>query len=113
VPFLTDAVRGALGLFAVSLIAGILANMAYVISDDWVRLIGEPITTVIGLAVMVRMWQVFPFDFGASSSWPGIARWLLGLAMAGTTTALVVQVSMMIRRAAGAPPRFGGRGTAQ
>jgi len=106
VPFLTGATREVLGLVAASLIAGMVANVVYLISDDWPRVIGEPITTAIGLAAMIRLWQGFPFDFDASTSWPIVARWLLGLAIAGTVVALVVQIVVVVRRAAGRAPAY-------
>ena len=55
---------------------------------------------------MIRVWQVFPFDFGASSTLPVVARWLLGLVIAGTVVALIVQVVVVVRRAAGRPPKY-------
>jgi hypothetical protein len=106
VPFLTGAAREVLALVGASLIVGMVANIAYLISDDWPRVLGEPITTAVGVAAMIRIWQVFPFDFGASSSSPLIARWLLGLAIAFTIVALIVQVVVIVRRAAGRPPAY-------
>jgi hypothetical protein len=40
-----------------------------------VKSLGELVTTGIGLAVLVRIWQVFPFDFaGWSVDWSWLVR---------------------------------------
>jgi hypothetical protein len=42
------------------------------------------------LAVLVRVWQVFPFDFGGSSvDWPMIVRTALVFAIVGTVIGVV------------------------
>jgi hypothetical protein len=100
VSLLTDDTRQVLGLVNLSLAAGLVANLVYLTQDaPVVNSLGDLVTTGIGLAVLVRIWQVFPFDFaGWSVDW----SWLVG-----SLIAIAVQVASPLRRAitGGARPR--------
>jgi hypothetical protein len=73
--FLTADTRQVLDLVNLSLVAGLVANLVYLDGDAPVaKSPGELVTTGIGLAVLVRIWQVFPFD---------LARLVGGLVVAG------------------------------
>lgn len=102
VPFLTDATVLLLGLVNASLILAVAANLVYVLWDPrWLRALGDVATTSIGLAVMVRTWQVFPFDFGTPSvDWDLVARVALGIAIGGTSIAIIVAVVAFFRSVA-------------
>ena len=99
VPFLTEETPRVLGWYTLSLIAGLACNLLYVAYDHaWARALGDLVTTVLGLAVLVRVWQVFPFDFGGSSvDWPMIVRTALVLAIAGTVIGVVVRLRAPVR----------------
>jgi hypothetical protein len=99
VPVLTDSTREVLGIFTVSLVAGIVVNLVYLAYDPpRIKALGDLITTGIGLAVMVRVWRVFPFDFGASSfDWTLVARIALVVAMAGAAVGVLVQLVTLVR----------------
>jgi len=75
-PFLTEDTRQVLGLVNLSLIAGMIANAVYVITDrTWLKALGDLVTLGIGMAVLVGFWEVFPFDFtGSSLGWATVAR---------------------------------------
>jgi hypothetical protein len=46
-----------------------------------VKSLGDLVTTGVSLAVLVRIWQVFPFDFaGWSVDWSWLVRLVLGWA---------------------------------
>jgi hypothetical protein len=101
VPFLTDATPRVLVLLNVSLLAGIAANAVYVATDGpWVKALGELTTTTIGLAVLIRAWQVFPVDFGTSSvDWGLVLRVVLAVGLVGTAVALIAQAVTLTRLA--------------
>jgi hypothetical protein len=66
--FLTDETVQVLGWVNLSLVVGIAVNVGYLAYDPpWVTSLGALATTGIGLAVLVQLWRVFPFDFGAAS----------------------------------------------
>jgi hypothetical protein len=76
----------------------------YLVCDPpWVRSLGDLVTTGIGLAAAIRIWQVFPFDL--SSGWSAAVRVLLVVAIAGSCIALVVQVVSLARWFTGRPPQ--------
>jgi hypothetical protein len=98
-PFLTEDTRQLLGIVNLSLIVGIIVNLVNLLFDaTWFKALGDLITLGIGMAVLVQIWQVFPFDFGGSSfDWALLVRWVLVLAMVGTAIGIIVQVIILIR----------------
>ncbi|WP_432825513.1 hypothetical protein [Dactylosporangium sp. CA-092794] len=109
-PFLTDATPRVLVLVNLSLLAGIIANAIYIAADGpWVKTLGDLTTTTIGLAVLIRIWQVFPFDFTAwTFDWALAARIVLVVALIGTGIALFAQAVALLRLAVGRLGHPGG-----
>ena len=106
-PFLTSDTAQVLWLVNLCLAAGIAANLVYLVSDPpWIKSLGDLVTTGIGLAAAIRIWQVFPFDL--SSGWTAAVRVLLAVAIAGSCIALVVQIVTLARWLTGHTPH-GGR----
>ncbi len=103
VPFLSDDTAQVLWLVNLSLVAGVAANMVYVAYDGlWLRSLGELVTTSIGVVVLARMWQVFPFDFsGNSIRWNVLVRFVLVVAIVGSIIGIIVQFVSLIRLASG------------
>jgi hypothetical protein len=99
VPFLTEETSLVLWLVNISLIAGVVVNVAFAAFDPpWVKSLGDLITTSIGLVVLVRLWQVFPFDFsGYSVNWAVLARLVLVVAIVGSIIGVVVQLASWVR----------------
>jgi hypothetical protein len=98
VPFLTaDTVR-VLALVNASLIVGLAVDLVQVVRDPpWLVALGGLTTTAIGTAVLVRMWQVFPLDFGdASFDWPLLARVLLILGVIGSLAGFAAQAVALV-----------------
>jgi hypothetical protein len=91
-PFLTEDMRLVLGLVNASMLVSIVANMVYFVADPrWLKALGDIVTTAVGVAALVRMWQVFPFDFsGSSFDWALVVRVAMGVAIGGSAIALVV-----------------------
>ena len=98
-PFLTEDTRELLGIVNFSLIVGIIVNLVNLLFDaTWLKALGDLVTLGIGLAVLVQIWQVFPFDFQDSSfDWALVVRWLLVLAIVGSAIAIIVQFVILIR----------------
>jgi hypothetical protein len=105
IPFLTSDTDQVLWLVNLSLAAGIAANVVYLAYDPpWVRSPGDLVTTGIGLATAIRIWQVFPFAL--SSGWSTAVRVLLVVAIAGSCIALVVQIISLARWFTGHTPAW-------
>lgn len=109
VSFLTEDTHQVLGLVNLSLAAGLVANLVYLAQDaPLLKALGDLVTTGIGLAVLARIWQVFPFDFtGWSVDWSWLVRVVLGVGIVGSLIGIAVQVASLLRQAAngGARPR--------
>jgi hypothetical protein len=50
--------------------------------------------------VLIRVWQVFPFDFATTFDWGRVVRVALALALAGTGIALITHAAAVVRVAA-------------
>jgi hypothetical protein len=97
--FLTDDFNEVLGLLSASLIAGMVSNAAFIIHDRGrFRAAADLVTTALGLAVTVRIWTVFPFDFSVhGQDWTWMVRALLVIAIVGTAIAIVTNLGKVIR----------------
>ena len=75
--FLTDRTPEVLGLVNASMLVSLVANLTYLVHDGprW-RATGDLAVTAVGLAALLRIWRVFPFDFGDTRRGlgPGRAR---------------------------------------
>ncbi|MEV4703002.1 hypothetical protein [Actinoplanes sp. NPDC049316] len=109
VSFLTPDTTLVLGLVNASLIVGLVVDAVQIVHDPpWVVALGSLATTSVGIAVLVRVWQVFPFDFGDTTvNWATVVRVLLVLGIAGSIVALVVQVVALFRAMTHLPPAGG------
>ena len=97
VPFLTGDMTLVLGLVNTTLIASVVANLVYVVADPpRLRALGDVVTTSIGLAAMVRVYMVFPFDFGDASWWDGATRVLLFVGIVGSGIGIVVALVRLV-----------------
>jgi hypothetical protein len=97
--FLTNETRDVLWLVNFSLAVSVAVNLVYAIHDPpWLKSLGDLVTTSIGLVVLVRVWQVFPFDFSNySTNWAGIARVILVISFVGSCIGILVQLVTLIR----------------
>lgn len=93
-PWLTEDFASVLPVLNTAIIVGVLVNAVYLVYDPpWAKAVGDIVTTAMSLAVGVRMWQVFPFDFtGYEWPWDTILRWMIGLGIFGTSVALLVNI---------------------
>jgi hypothetical protein len=98
-PFLTGATVQVLPWINASLAVGVVANVANLIFDRaWLKAFGDLVTTSVGLAAMIQLWVVFPFDFGESTfPWVVIVRTLIVIAIAGSAIGIVVAAVTFVR----------------
>ena len=100
-PFLTDDTERVISWVNASIIVGIAANLVYVVRDPrWLKALGDLLTTTVGLLAMVRIWQVFPFDFDDSSvDWTLVTHLLLAVGIVGSLIGIVVALVSFVRAA--------------
>ena len=101
VPFLTDQMQEVIVLVVFSLLAGAASNLVnFAVDLAWVKALGAVITSAVGLAALVRLWQVFPFDFGGSNvDWALVTRVVIAVAIAGCIVGIIVQIVTLVRAA--------------
>jgi hypothetical protein len=99
-PFLTAETPQVLGLLNFSVIAAVVVNTVYLLYDArWCKAVGDFLLAVIGLAVLERIWRVFPFT---STGWPVLLiHALLVVAIVGTVASMIVNIVMLVRHSAG------------
>jgi len=102
-PFLTEDFTQVLALFNFSLAVSLAVNLIYLVFDPvWGKALGDLVTTGIGVAVLVRIWQVFPFTF--DDVWGVLARVTLVLAIVGSAIAIAINVVTVFRGSSGRAP---------
>jgi len=103
VPFLTDDTVEVLYLVNLSLIVSASVNVLYLGYDTrWFVALGGLATTGVGVVVLARIWQVFPFAFSPGTDWAVVVRVLLVLAIVGSVIALIVQSVQLVAGLGGA-----------
>jgi hypothetical protein len=101
VPILTGGTVLVLPWMNASLVAGIAVNAVQLTADPpWLVSLGALLTTGFGVAVLIRLWQVFPFAFTGGFDWALIFRVFLALAIAGSLIAIVVHLVRLAGRMA-------------
>jgi hypothetical protein len=79
---------------------GCALNVAYAAWYRWwLRCLGEILSAVVAVVVVLRIWDVFPFDVG--DVWATVLRWVLAVAVAGAALSVVVNGVQLVR----GPPR--------
>ena len=103
-PFLTEQFTLLVPLIVLSLVASMAANSAYLLYDPpWFKSLCQVGISVISLAVAIRMFQVFPFDFtGYGDEWTSVTRIVVVVAMAGSALSVLAEslklLSLLTRR---------------
>ena len=106
-PFLTADTARVLDLVSASLIAGIVVNIVCVVIRSRALLaLGNLVVMGIGVAAILRLWDVFPFDFGTAwSGWPVLVRVFLVLGIVGSIIGAIAELVNLFRALAGLEPR--------
>lgn len=107
VPFLAPDMTRVLDAVNAALIAGIIVNLVFVVvRSRGPQALGNLVVLGFGMAALLRLWDVFPFDFGDGwSGWPLMVRVFLALGLVGSVIGAVVEVVALIRSLAGLAPR--------
>lgn len=97
-PFITDRFGEVVSWISFSLVAGIVANLAYMrYGSRTVRWAGEAITSGIAILVTWRVLTVFPFDFSSYEfEWDLVAKAVLVIAIVGASIGLVTDVVKLV-----------------
>lgn len=105
-PWLTDDFEQVLPILNTSIIVSMIVNTVFLAYDPrWFKTVADILTTSLSIAVGVRMWQVFPFDFsGYEWDWARTARWIIAIGIIGATIGLIVNVVLLVRIAMGLVP---------
>jgi len=101
-PFLTDDFARIVWLLDLSFLGAIVVNAIYLGYDPrWFKSVSQIVLGVISMAVAIRTFQVFPFDFtGSQFNWEPLARFVIVLTMVGVGISIVVESAKLVRRAA-------------
>ena len=96
--FFTEEFAEVLPLISASLIAGMVVNAGLILRDTRrAKALGDLITAAFGLAIGVRLWTVFPFDFsGYGTDWTGALRVALGVGIAVMAIAVLANLATLI-----------------
>lgn len=96
--FLTEDFVEVEWLVSASLVAGIIVNAAFLVHDrGHFRALGDLVTNGFGLAVTMRTWAVFPFDFsGYATDWTWLVRTVLVIAIVGTAIGIVASLAKFL-----------------
>jgi hypothetical protein len=88
--FLTSDAAQVVWLFNLAMAVGVVLDLAYLVHDPrWLTALGDVVTAGFGLAVVVRTWKVFPFQFTDTTiDWALFIRSGLGLAIVGAAVGL-------------------------
>lgn len=107
VPFLTADMDRVLDLINATLVAGIVVNLVCaVIRSRALLALGNLVSIGIGLTALLRLWEVFPLDFGGNwPGWPVLVRVFLVLGIAGSIIGAIVELVNLFRALAGFEPR--------
>ena len=98
-PFLTDDFGQLLWLLDISFLATIVVNAIYLGYDRaWFKSVTQIGLGGISMAVAIRTFQIFPFDFTRYEfNWEPLARFVIVLAMVGVGIAIVTELGKLVR----------------
>jgi len=109
-PVLTVETPRVLGIVTASLVAGIGVNLLQLLPHPgWLTPAGSAVTSAFGVAVLLRVLQVFPFAFHSGFDWALVVRVVLVVGIVGAAVGLLVAIVSLLRllaaERAGAGPR--------
>lgn len=96
--FLTADFERVLPLATASFIVSIVVNLALAVHHRGrSRAFADLVTAAFALAVGLRVWEVFPFDFtGYTTDWSGPMRVALGVGIAATGIAIITNLVKLV-----------------
>lgn len=98
-PFLTRQTVLVLGSVNAALVVSLAVNVVYLFRDPrWLKALGDMLTLAVGVVALVRIWQVFPFDFGHRAvDWVLVARVALGIGILGGALGILASLVTFVR----------------
>lgn len=107
-PWLTPEFGDVLPILNLALVFNIAVNVLFMFYDEpWLKSITQIVANVLAIVVLARTWQVYPFDFSAYDfpvdisafdlDWDLVTHFILGLAIFGTTIAVVLEIVKLVR----------------
>lgn len=104
-PFLADDFGRILWLLDLSFLGAIMVNVIYLGYDPpWFKSVSQIGLGLISMAVAIRTFQIFPFDFsGYQFNWEPVARFVIVLTMVGVGITIIVEAAKLTRTAATHP----------
>jgi hypothetical protein len=104
-PFLTDDFAQIVWLLDLSFLGAIVVNAVYLgYAPPWFNSVSQIGLGVISMAVAIRTFQVFPFDFsGYQFNWEPLARFVIVLTMVAVGISIVVETAKLVRSGATHP----------
>ena len=99
VPFLTSDFSRLVSFISLSLSLTIAANVIYLAFDPpWFKSLSQIGLLLVSLAVTIRIYQVFPFDFSSYDfDWSLMTRWILIIAIAATCIGMLAEAAKLVR----------------
>ena len=97
--WLTNDFEQVIPILNFSLGLGIVLNAIYLIGDPpLLKSSTQLISNIVSLLVVVRMYRVYPFDFGAYSfNWDLLMRIMLILGIVGTSIGIISELVKSVR----------------
>lgn len=94
IPFLTAQTAAVIGVVNASIWVNLAVNAVYAVDDNpWIKFLGTLASNAMGIFAMLRIWEVFPFDFGDSAvDWALVTRVVLVVGIAGSVIAMLAAV---------------------
>lgn len=107
-PWLTPRFEEVLSIINLSLGFNIVLGLVYMATDEPpFKAATQIIVNLLAVAVLVRVLQVYPFDFSAYDfpvtvsdfdlSWDAVARFVIGVAIFGSAMAVIGEVAKLFR----------------
>lgn len=109
-PWLTPEFGEVLPVLNVALVFNIVMSLVFMAYDEpWLKAITRIVANLLAIGVLARTWQVYPFDFSGYDfpvdiaafelDWDLVTHLILGLAIFGTTVAVVMEIVKLLRPA--------------
>jgi hypothetical protein len=97
--FLTEDFARLTGLLTASLLAGVVANVVYLVTDPpWLRRLGDAVTAAFACAVLAGTWVIFPFELtGGWTTWGTTLRAAVGFLAVATAVGVLVNLAALLR----------------
>jgi hypothetical protein len=108
-PWLTPAFEDLLPVINLALVVNIVLGLLYMFYDEQrFKAVAQIVVNLIAIVVLIRTWQVYPFDFSGHDfpveisafdlTWDVLVRFLIGVAIFGVAIAIVTETMKLFRK---------------